>query len=104
MASLVDILADLDELLEPERFDDYCPNGLQVAGRPAIGTVATGVSANLELFDAALARGADLVLTHHGILWKGDDPRVVAARSVSTAAGRSAAAASSRATASPPTS
>lgn len=77
MASLVDILADLDELLEPERFDDYCPNGLQVAGRPAIGTVATGVSANLELFDAALARGADLVLTHHGILWKGDDPRVV---------------------------
>ncbi len=76
MAALDMIVADLDRLLEPDRFDDYCPNGLQVAGRSDIATVVTGVSAGVELFDAALARGADLVLTHHGILWAGDDRRV----------------------------
>jgi dinuclear metal center YbgI/SA1388 family protein len=76
MASLDAILADLDRLLEPERFDDYCPNGLQVAGRPTVETVVSGVSAGVELFEAALARGADLVLTHHGIFWNGDDRRV----------------------------
>jgi dinuclear metal center YbgI/SA1388 family protein len=76
MATLEDILADLDRLLEPDRFDDYCPNGLQVAGRAEVGRVVTGVSASIDLFDAALAAGADLVLTHHGILWAGDDRRV----------------------------
>jgi dinuclear metal center YbgI/SA1388 family protein len=76
MARLDDIIADLDRLLEPERFDDYCPNGLQVSGRPEIDRLVTGVSAHVELFRAALDAGADLVLTHHGILWAGDDPRV----------------------------
>ncbi len=75
-AVLDDILADLDRLLEPARFADYCPNGLQVAGPTAIGTVVTGVSAHVELFEAAAARRADLVLTHHGILWDGDDRRI----------------------------
>src|SRR2546421_5107824 len=34
--------------------------------------VATGVSANLELIEAAVGSGAQLVLTHHGLLW-GDE-------------------------------
>ncbi len=76
MAALREIIADLDQLLEPERFDDYCPNGLQVAGRAEVDVLVTGVSAHLELFDAALSAGADLVLTHHGILWAGDDRRI----------------------------
>ncbi len=76
MAQLEDILADLDGLLEPGLFDDYCPNGLQVAGPATVDRVVTGVSAHMELFREALARGADLVLTHHGILWAGDDRRV----------------------------
>jgi dinuclear metal center YbgI/SA1388 family protein len=76
MASLDAIVEDLDRLLEPERFDDYCPNGLQVDGRATVETVVTGVSAGVELFEAALTRGADLVLTHHGIFWNGDDRRV----------------------------
>jgi dinuclear metal center YbgI/SA1388 family protein len=68
-APLADVLAELDRLLEPERFADYCPNGLQVPGRAHVGTVVTGVSAHLELFERAAAEGADLILTHHGIFW-----------------------------------
>jgi dinuclear metal center YbgI/SA1388 family protein len=77
MADLVEIVAALDLLLEPDGFADHCPNGLQVQGRSEVRTIATGVSANLELFERAIQAGADLVLTHHGLFWDGDDPRVV---------------------------
>lgn len=68
-AQAADILADLDRLLEPERFDDYGPNGLQVPGAAHVETVATGVSAHLELFERAAAEHAQLLIVHHGIFW-----------------------------------
>jgi dinuclear metal center YbgI/SA1388 family protein len=68
-ARLTEIAEELDRLLEPERFEDYCPNGLQVPGSQQVTTVATGVSAHLELFERARAEGAELVLAHHGIFW-----------------------------------
>jgi dinuclear metal center YbgI/SA1388 family protein len=68
-ARLADIVRELDGLLRPERFDDYCPNGLQVPGAELVATVATGVSAHLELFERAHAAGAELVLAHHGLFW-----------------------------------
>ncbi|MGA2453636.1 MAG: Nif3-like dinuclear metal center hexameric protein [Solirubrobacteraceae bacterium] len=63
------ILAELDRLLEPARFDDYCVNGLQVPGRAEIETIATGVSANAELFELAAQAQAQLLLVHHGLFW-----------------------------------
>ena len=66
----------LDDLLSPARFRDYCPNGLQVEGREQIGLVVTGVTASLALLEAALAAGADAIVVHHGLFWKGDDMRV----------------------------
>src|ERR1700747_2155939 len=51
--ALAEIINELDALLEPARFDDYCPNGLQVPGPEQVATVATGVSAHLELFELA---------------------------------------------------
>ena len=71
MASLYEILDHLESLLAPSRFDDYGPNGLQIPGRETVETIATGVSANAELFERAHAQGADLVLVHHGLLWAG---------------------------------
>lgn len=68
-APTVDILADLDALLDPARFEDYGPNGLQVPGAPQVDTVATGVSANLELFERAAAEKAQLLIVHHGLFW-----------------------------------
>ena len=68
---LDDLIGHLDDLLEPGAFDDYGPNGLQVPGREFVQTVVTGVSAGIELFERAAAEGADLVLVHHGLFWKG---------------------------------
>ena len=70
----------LNELLVPERFRDYCPNGLQVEGRPEIGRIVAGVTASQALLDAAVDRGADAVLVHHGYFWKGEDARVTGIR------------------------
>jgi dinuclear metal center YbgI/SA1388 family protein len=70
MAALTsEIIAELDRLLEPARFDDYGPNGLQVPGAVEVETVATGVSAHLELFELAATERAQLLLVHHGIFW-----------------------------------
>ena len=71
MASCADILAHLEDLLDPSVYDDYCPNGLQVPGRDEIQTIVTGVSANADLFTRAREEGADLVLVHHGLFWQG---------------------------------
>jgi dinuclear metal center YbgI/SA1388 family protein len=66
---LSEILAEIDALLTPERFKDYCPNGLQVPGADDVSTIATGVSAHVELFELAAKEGADLLIVHHGLFW-----------------------------------
>jgi dinuclear metal center YbgI/SA1388 family protein len=66
-----DIIGFVDDLLDPAAYDDYGPNGLQVPGKREIQTIATGVSANAELFERARAKSADLVLVHHGLFWAG---------------------------------
>jgi len=43
------VAAWLNEVLVPERFSDYCPNGLQVEGRARVAKVVTGVTASLGL-------------------------------------------------------
>jgi dinuclear metal center YbgI/SA1388 family protein len=68
---LDNILGYLDELLSPASFEDYGPNGLQVPGPEWIDTVVTGVSASAALFERAAEHGADLVIVHHGLFWKG---------------------------------
>ena len=72
-AALRDILAEADRLLEPERFEDYCVNGVQVPGdgdgTQEVQRIATGVSAHTELFELAVKEAAQLLLVHHGIFW-----------------------------------
>ena len=70
----------LDGLLEPGKFRDYCPNGLQVEGRPDVRRVVAGVTASQALLDAAVACEADAILVHHGYFWKGEDGRVTGLR------------------------
>jgi dinuclear metal center YbgI/SA1388 family protein len=66
----------LNQLLEPARFKDYGPNGLQVEGRAQVRHLVCGVTASLALIDAAIAAGADAILVHHGLFWRGQDGRV----------------------------
>ena len=68
--------AQVDAWLEPQRFKDYGPNGLQVQGRSEVRHVVTGVTASLALIEAAIAAQADAVLVHHGLFWRGQDGRV----------------------------
>jgi dinuclear metal center YbgI/SA1388 family protein len=68
-APLSDLLTEIDELLSPARFEDYCVNGLQVPGAEMVQTIVTGVSAHAELFELAVAEDADLLLVHHGLFW-----------------------------------
>ena len=70
----------LDDLLEASRFRDYCPNGLQVEGRAEVGRIVSGVTASLELLEAAIADKADAVLVHHGYFWRGENTRVTGLR------------------------
>jgi len=53
-------------LLDTERFSDYCPNGMQIEGRPEVNKIVTGVTASLALIKQAIAVGADAILVHHG--------------------------------------
>ena len=70
----------LDGLLQPGKFRDYCPNGLQVEGCPEIVRLVAGVTASQALVDAAVERHADAILVHHGWFWKGEDGRVTGIR------------------------
>lgn len=65
-----DIVRYLNTYLAIETFRDYCPNGMQVIGRPEVKRVALAVSANLECFRQAAAGGADMLITHHGLFWE----------------------------------
>src|SRR5690554_2253380 len=73
---LHELLGELNTLLQPDEFQDYCPNGLQVEGRADVATLVTGVTASRALLEAAVAAGADAVLVHHGYFWRGEDPTV----------------------------
>jgi dinuclear metal center YbgI/SA1388 family protein len=76
---LHEAISELNGLLQPERFRDYCPNGLQVPGRTNITRLSTGVSASVELFERAITERADLLLVHHGLFW-GPAPAPIDAR------------------------
>jgi dinuclear metal center YbgI/SA1388 family protein len=68
-ATITEILGEAERLLEPDRFEDYCVNGLQVPGPRDVETIATGVSAHAELFGMAAGESAQLLLVHHGLFW-----------------------------------
>ncbi|NMM80070.1 Nif3-like dinuclear metal center hexameric protein [Acidovorax sp. SRB_14] len=71
-----ELLQAFDSLLQPERFKDYGPNGLQVEGKKEIARIASGVTASRALIDAAIGARADALFVHHGLFWRGQDGRV----------------------------
>ena len=77
MVQLTELLAYTDNLLETDSFKDYCPNGLQVEGKPQIEKLVCGVTASQALIDAAIAAKADAILVHHGFFWRGEDARLI---------------------------
>ena len=70
----------LAQLLEISRFKDYCPNGLQVEGKPDISMMISGVTASLALIEEALDLKADAILVHHGYFWRDENPCITGHR------------------------
>ena len=76
MALRGEVESHLAALLTVDRFKDYGPNGLQVEGRSEVLRLVSGVTASLALIEAAVADGADALLVHHGLFWRGQDGRI----------------------------
>src|SRR5450830_1265647 len=72
--ALSTLVEEADRYLGSAKIADYCPNGLQVEGRPQVMRIVSGVTASQALLDAAVEAQADLVLVHHGYFWKGENP------------------------------
>lgn len=71
--ALTSLVEEANSYLNIAGIADYCPNGLQVEGRPQVQKIVSGVTASQALLDAAVEAGADVVLVHHGYFWKGED-------------------------------
>jgi dinuclear metal center YbgI/SA1388 family protein len=76
MATQQQLLSAFDLLLEPGRFKDFGPNGLQVEGKAEVARIVSGVTASRGLIEAAILAGADAIFVHHGLFWRGQDGRV----------------------------
>lgn len=76
MAERIEVETCLRELLRPDLLRDYGPNGLQVEGKRRVDRLVSGVTASRALIDAAIAAGADALLVHHGLFWRGQDGRL----------------------------
>jgi dinuclear metal center YbgI/SA1388 family protein len=66
-----ELLSTFNALLQPERFTDYGPNGLQVEGKAQIRNIVSGVTASRALIEAAIDAKADAIFVHHGLFWRG---------------------------------
>jgi len=75
---LNEIVDYLDSYLRIADVPDYpnALNGLQVAGERAVDHVALAVDAAQATIDAAIDRGAALLIVHHGLFWDGNQPVV----------------------------
>lgn len=69
MTALKNIVTFLDRELKIADFKDSSHNGLQVENSGKIRRVCCGVDASMSFFKAARAKGADLVICHHGLSW-----------------------------------
>ena len=66
-----ELLSAFNSLLQPERFTDYGPNGLQVEGKAPIRKIVSGVTASRALIEAAILAKAEAIFVHHGLFWRG---------------------------------
>lgn len=65
----IELVAFLDDYLKVKEIGDDSLNGLQVEGLEEIERIATAVDGGVSSFQAAVERGAQLLLVHHGLFW-----------------------------------
>lgn len=74
--TLDDLVDYLDRYLRITDIPDYpgALNGLQMAREGEVERVAFAVDASQATLEEAARRGADLLITHHGLFWDGTQP------------------------------
>jgi len=65
------------DLLSPDNFSDYCPNGLQIEGKESISKIAFAVSATKYSIEQAINFEADSLVVHHGLFWNFHPPKTL---------------------------
>ncbi|MDR0331336.1 MAG: Nif3-like dinuclear metal center hexameric protein [Chitinispirillales bacterium] len=65
------IVSLLDKTLRTSEISDRSVNGLQVEGVSEVARVGLAVDACLEAYKLAHAKGCQMVIAHHGIIWEG---------------------------------
>ncbi len=73
-ASLHEITASLDALLECTGLTDASLNGLQVEASEDVVTVGLAVDAALPTLEMARDADCQLLIVHHGLFWGSDQP------------------------------
>ena len=76
MENLNKITNFLNDYLEVNQVDDKSWNGLQVEGSKEVEKIAFCVTAGAEVFKEVLEEDPDLIISHHGIFWKGANPAI----------------------------
>ncbi len=81
--NVIELIDEINTLLECSDFKDVSYNGLQVQAdfqslsSREIGVICTSTDASLAAIKQARELHADLLLVHHGLYWRGADPRAV---------------------------
>jgi dinuclear metal center YbgI/SA1388 family protein len=70
MTNIYKIEEFLNRILEIDKFNDFCFNGIQIEGKREVKKIAVGVSFNNKFIEETLKENADMMLVHHGIFGK----------------------------------
>jgi dinuclear metal center YbgI/SA1388 family protein len=65
------LVSFLDHELSIDSIEDHSRNGLQVQGTEKIGRIGLAVDACFEAYEVAAAKGCQMVIAHHGMIWGG---------------------------------
>ena len=71
MISKSELVKDLNDYLNVDQIEDDTHNGIQVDADSSIQKIAFAVDARRDVIEEAVDRGADLLVTHHGMIWEG---------------------------------
>jgi len=66
-----DIVSWLNQELRIAEIEDVSCNGLQVEGTETVARIGLAVDASLEAYKAAEKQNCQMILVHHGMIWKG---------------------------------
>jgi dinuclear metal center YbgI/SA1388 family protein len=82
MPTLATVIAHLDRYLRHAEVADYSGawNGLQIENSGRVRKVGAAVDACAATIEAAVGKGIDLLLVHHGLFWSGVQPLTGATR------------------------